>query len=161
MNGPGANTASTPCAACKYLRRRCNQSCFLADYFPATKSQEYLICHRVYGTYNLVKIIKSVQEQQRHETVATLIMEAQMRVSNPVHGCFVMHKLLQAQIDENLKELDAVKKQLFVFESLHSQIELLDNQLMNTSLAVVPQSDSEAVGNRRFFGGGLQASLRD
>lgn len=143
MNGPGANTASTACAACKYLRRRCNERCFLAEYFPATKSEEYLICHRVYGTYNLVKIMKSVQEHERHETVATLILEARMRVLNPVHGYFVMHKLLEAQIDEHLKELDAVKKQLFLFESLHSQVELLDNQLMNTSLAVVPQSDPE------------------
>lgn len=144
MNGPVvANTASTACAACKYLRRKCDESCFLAEYFPATKSEEYLICHRVFGTYNLVRIMKSVQEHERHETVATLILEARMRVSNPVHGYFVLHKVLQAQIDEHLKELDAVKKHLFLFKSLHSLIEVLDNQLMNTSLAVVPQSDLE------------------
>ncbi|KAL1825377.1 hypothetical protein ACET3Z_012155 [Daucus carota] len=139
MKGPAAANTASSCAACKYLRRKCDESCFLADYFPASKSQDYLSCHRVFGTYNLVKMIKSVQEHERHEAVATLVLEARMRVSNPVHGCLMMQRVLQAQIDEHLEELDAVKKKLFLFENLHSQIELLDNQLINTSLAVVPE----------------------
>lgn len=48
----------SPCAACKILRRRCDEKCVLAPYFPPTEPQNFIIVHRVFGASNIIKCLQ-------------------------------------------------------------------------------------------------------
>lgn len=48
----------SPCAACKSLRRRCDEKCVLAPYFPPTEPQNFIIVHRVFGASNIIKCLQ-------------------------------------------------------------------------------------------------------
>lgn len=50
----------SPCAACKFLRRRCAEKCVLAPYFPPTQPAKFTTVHRVFGASNIIKILQVV-----------------------------------------------------------------------------------------------------
>lgn len=103
------------CAVCKHLRRRCDETCILAPYFPPEKTEDFQIIHRIFGIPSLTKVITSVEENERDKTVETLVLEAKMRLQDPVHGFVAVERSLGAEIEKVTKELDEVKQQLQVF----------------------------------------------
>jgi hypothetical protein len=52
------SAVSTPCAACKLLRRRCTKECVFAPYFPPEEPQKFACVHRVFGASNVNKMLQ-------------------------------------------------------------------------------------------------------
>ncbi|KAK4396913.1 LOB domain-containing protein 27 [Sesamum angolense] len=104
------------CAACKYQRKRCNESCVLGRYFPLDRAEDFENVQRLFGIQNAVKILNSVAENEREKTVESLILEARMRRENPVHGPVEVEMRLRAEMERVKKELDMVKKELKFFK---------------------------------------------
>lgn len=55
MSGSGS---SSPCAACKLLRRRCTRDCVFAPYFPPDEPQKFANVHKVFGAANVNKMLQ-------------------------------------------------------------------------------------------------------
>lgn len=51
-------SAASPCAACKLLRRRCAQDCVFSPYFPADEPQKFASVHKVFGASNVNKMLQ-------------------------------------------------------------------------------------------------------
>lgn len=62
-------SAASPCAACKLLRRRCAQDCVFSPYFPADEPQKFASVHKVFGASNVNKML-----QVREPILAILIL---------------------------------------------------------------------------------------
>ncbi|KAL7106040.1 hypothetical protein ACP275_07G085700 [Erythranthe tilingii] len=103
------------CAACQHQRRRCDANCELAKYFPAEKAEDFEDVYHLYGMQNTLKILKSVEEEERDKTIESLIMEAKMRLEYPVHGHFSTVRKLSIEIDKAEKELEFVRRQIQLF----------------------------------------------
>uniref|UniRef100_A0A0D9WGK1 LOB domain-containing protein n=1 Tax=Leersia perrieri TaxID=77586 RepID=A0A0D9WGK1_9ORYZ len=84
--GSGAGTGS-PCAACKFLRRKCQPDCVFAPYFPPDNPQKFVHVHRVFGASNVTKLLNELHPYQREDAVNSLAYEADMRLRDPVYGC--------------------------------------------------------------------------
>ncbi|KAK4415687.1 LOB domain-containing protein 27 [Sesamum alatum] len=110
MNPAGA------CAACKYQRKRCDESCVLGRYFPLERAEDFENVQRLFGFQNAVKILNSVEENEREKTVKSLILEARLRRQNPVHGPVAVERRLRAEVEKVKKELDMVTKELKFFK---------------------------------------------
>ncbi|KAK8949683.1 LOB domain-containing protein 6 [Platanthera zijinensis] len=100
----GGQTVSSPCAGCKFLRRKCQPDCVFAPYFPPDEPQKFVNVHRVFGASNVTKILNELHPIQREDAVNSLAYEAEMRLRDPVYGCvgiisLLQHKLRQVQID--------------------------------------------------------------
>ncbi|KAL9252601.1 LOB domain-containing protein [Drosera capensis] len=91
---------SSPCAACKLLRRKCASDCVFAPYFPADEPQKFAIVHRVFGASNVNKMLQELPTHQRGDAVSSLVYEANARVRDPVYGCVGAISSLQQQINE-------------------------------------------------------------
>ncbi|GAV84693.1 DUF260 domain-containing protein [Cephalotus follicularis] len=91
--------ASSPCAACKLLRRRCAQDCVFAPYFPADEPQKFANVHKVFGASNVNKMLQELPLDQRGDAVSSMVYEANARVRDPVYGCVGAISSLQQQID--------------------------------------------------------------
>ncbi|EYU37163.1 hypothetical protein MIMGU_mgv1a018118mg [Erythranthe guttata] len=102
------------CAACKHQRRKCNQNCTLAKYFPAEKSDDYEKVYNLFGMQNMLKILKSVDEDERDTAIESLIMEARMRLEYPVHGHFSVARKLSFEIEKAEKELEIVRQKIHI-----------------------------------------------
>lgn len=50
--------ATSPCAACKLLRRRCTQDCVFSPYFPSDEPHKFASVHKVFGASNVNKMIQ-------------------------------------------------------------------------------------------------------
>ncbi|GAB2215798.1 hypothetical protein Droror1_Dr00020200 [Drosera rotundifolia] len=91
---------SSPCAACKLLRRKCAPDCVFAPYFPADEPQKFAIVHRVFGASNVSKMLQELPTHQRGDAVSSMVYEANARVRDPVYGCVGAISSLQQQINE-------------------------------------------------------------
>ncbi|KAI8542214.1 hypothetical protein RHMOL_Rhmol08G0120500 [Rhododendron molle] len=98
------SSSNSPCAACKFLRRKCTQECVFAPYFPPDQPQKFANVHKVFGASNVAKILNELNAAQREDAVNSLAYEADARLRDPVYGCvglisILQHRLKQVQID--------------------------------------------------------------
>ncbi|KAF9595721.1 hypothetical protein IFM89_003463 [Coptis chinensis] len=81
-------SASAPCGACKFLRRKCIIGCIFAPYFGSDQgAARFAAVHKVFGASNVSKLLLHIPANQRHDAVVTISYEAQARLSDPVYGC--------------------------------------------------------------------------
>ncbi|KAJ1294544.1 hypothetical protein BS78_01G153500 [Paspalum vaginatum] len=106
------SSSSSPCAACKLLRRKCTQGCVFAPYFPPDNPAKFSNVHRVFGASNVSKLLNELPPAQREDAVNSLAYEADARLRDPVYGCVSYISILQLRIKQVRDELAAARKDL-------------------------------------------------
>ncbi|KAJ6726887.1 LOB DOMAIN-CONTAINING PROTEIN 4-RELATED [Salix purpurea] len=133
--------ASSSCAACKLLKRRCTPSCIFAPYFRSDEPKKFAKVHKVFGASNVSKILNEVPEEQRDETVNSLAYEAEARLRDPVYGCIGAIALLQRRMVELQVDLAIARARLARY-SASSPPMLNDHGSMIPTLAELPACES-------------------
>ena len=119
MNDAGARGK---CAACKYQRKRCQENCPLAQFFPSNKFEDFQNVSRLYKVSTIIEMLNSVADNEKKaKMVETLILEAKIRSENPVYGSIAIQNKLKLQIEETMKEIDLVKKTTDYFKELRKR----------------------------------------
>ncbi|KAG8642520.1 LOB domain-containing protein 36 [Manihot esculenta] len=106
------STPNSPCAACKFLRRKCTQECVFAPYFPPDQPQKFANVHKVFGASNVAKLLNELNTAQREDAVNSLAYEAEARLHDPVYGCVGLISILQHRLKELQSDLYNAKKEL-------------------------------------------------
>ncbi|CAN4079623.1 unnamed protein product [Withania somnifera] len=106
------SSSNSPCAACKFLRRKCTQECAFAPYFPPDQPQKFANVHRVFGASNVAKILNELNAAQREDAVNSLAYEAEYRLRDPVYGCVGLISLLQQKLKQVQHDLLTAKREL-------------------------------------------------
>ncbi|KAL2248935.1 LOB domain-containing protein 21-like [Sesamum indicum] len=104
--------SSSSCAACKFLKRRCTPNCQFAPYFRSDEPKKFAKVHKVFGASNVSKILNEVGEDQREDTVNSLVYEAEVRLRDPVYGCIGAIALLQHRMVELQHDLILARARL-------------------------------------------------
>ncbi|XP_059294192.1 LOB domain-containing protein 25-like [Lycium barbarum] len=104
--------SNPPCAACKFLRRKCLPGCIFAPYFPPEEPTKFANVHKIFGASNVSKLLNEIQPHQREDAVNSLAYEAEARMKDPVYGCVGAISVLQRQVIGLQKELDATNADL-------------------------------------------------
>ncbi|XP_068345771.1 LOB domain-containing protein 25-like [Pyrus communis] len=133
---------NSPCAACKFLRRKCMPDCIFAPYFPPEEPQKFANVHKIFGASNVSKLLNEVHPHQREDAVNSLAYEAEARMKDPVYGCVGAISVLQRQVIRLQKELDETNADLVRYASSYNHEILL------------PTSQSERSSSSRVRGGG-------
>ncbi|KAL3640106.1 hypothetical protein CASFOL_011910 [Castilleja foliolosa] len=102
-----SNYSNPPCAACKFLRRKCLPGCIFAPYFPPEEPTKFANVHKIFGASNVSKLLNEILPHQREDAVNSLAYEAEARLKDPVYGCVGAISVLQRQVIQLQKELDA------------------------------------------------------
>lgn len=110
-----SSSSHSPCAACKFLRRKCTQECVFAPYFPPDQPQKFACVHRVYGASNVAKLLNELATAHREEAVVSLAYEAEARLRDPVYGCVGFISILHNRLKQVQTELNAAKKELAAY----------------------------------------------
>ncbi|MFS8032166.1 putative transcription factor AS2-LOB family [Helianthus anomalus] len=108
---------SAPCAACKFLRRKCIKGCVFSPYFPPEDPIKFTNVHKIFGASNVSKLLNEIEPHQREDAVNSLAYEAEARLKDPVYGCVGAISVLQRQVLRLQKELDATNADLIRFSS--------------------------------------------
>ncbi|CAI9090769.1 OLC1v1025605C1 [Oldenlandia corymbosa var. corymbosa] len=111
-------SSNSPCAACKFLRRKCQPECVFAPYFPPDQPQKFANVHKVFGASNVTKLLNELQPHQREDAVNSLAYEADMRLRDPVYGCVGVISLLQHQLRQLQMDLSCAKSELSRYQNL-------------------------------------------
>ncbi|KAG8474679.1 hypothetical protein CXB51_031136 [Gossypium anomalum] len=109
------SSSNSPCAACKFLRRKCTQECVFAPYFPPDHPQKFQNVHKVYGASNVAKLLNELNPSQREEAVTSLAYEAEARLQDPVYGCVGLISILQHRLKQMQHDLGNAKKELSTY----------------------------------------------
>ncbi|KAH0460055.1 hypothetical protein IEQ34_010718 [Dendrobium chrysotoxum] len=128
MASGGQAAVSTPCAGCKFLRRKCQADCIFAPYFPPDNPHKFVSVHRVFGASNVSKILNELSPDQREDAVTSLAFEADMRLQDPVNGCVGMISLLQRRIRQLQISLFSAQSELVKYQSVAEGIEMEQQQ---------------------------------
>ncbi|XP_022724350.1 protein LATERAL ORGAN BOUNDARIES-like [Durio zibethinus] len=107
-----SSSYNSPCAACKFLRRKCMPNCIFAPYFPPEEPQKFANVHKIFGASSVTKLLNVLLPHQREDAVNSLAYEAEARVRDPVYGCVGAISFLQRQVQRLQKELDAANADL-------------------------------------------------
>ncbi|KAK3025397.1 hypothetical protein RJ639_044652 [Escallonia herrerae] len=84
-NGVAAEPAA--CASCRHQRKKCNENCVLAPFFPVDKGRDFQAVHKVFGVSNVTKIVRSLgSEEDKRRAVESLTWEARWWQKDPVLG---------------------------------------------------------------------------
>lgn len=113
--------SNPPCAACKFLRRKCLPSCIFAPYFPPEEPIKFTTVHKVFGASNVSKLLNEIQPHQREDAVNSLAYEADARLKDPVYGCVGAISVLQKQVIRLQKELDTTNADLMRYTSYEQE----------------------------------------
>ncbi|PWA58353.1 protein IAL1 [Artemisia annua] len=105
-------STNSPCAACKFLRRKCTQECVFAPYFPPDQPQKFAKVHKVYGASNVAKLLSDLGATQREDAVNSLAYEADARLRDPVYGCVGLISILQHRLKQVQNDLETAKREL-------------------------------------------------
>ncbi|XP_076947956.1 protein ASYMMETRIC LEAVES 2-like [Bidens hawaiensis] len=116
-----ASSSSSPCAACKFLRRKCQPECVFAPYFPPDQPQKFANVHKVFGASNVTKLLNELHPHQREDAVNSLAYEAEMRLRDPVYGCVGVISLLQHQLRQLQMDLTYAKSELSKYQNHNTQ----------------------------------------
>eukprot|EP00253_Pinus_taeda_P017038 PITA_17038 len=114
--------ATSPCAGCKFYRKKCSEQCVLAPYFPQNDLQKFLYVHRVFGNGNVVKLLKALPEEQRGDAVSSLVYEARQRFRDPVHGCVGVINVLMKNIADLQSQLASTQAELANISLQHANL---------------------------------------
>uniref|UniRef100_A0A0D9V8S9 LOB domain-containing protein n=1 Tax=Leersia perrieri TaxID=77586 RepID=A0A0D9V8S9_9ORYZ len=106
----------SPCAACKFLRRKCQPDCVFAPYFPPDNPQKFVHVHRVFGASNVTKLLNELHPYQREDAVNSLAYEADMRLRDPVYGCVAIISILQRNLRQLQQDLARAKFELSKYQ---------------------------------------------
>lgn len=117
-------SSNSPCAACKFLRRKCQPECAFAPYFPPDQPQKFANVHRIFGASNVTKLLNDLHPHQREDAVNSLAYEAEMRLRDPVYGCVGVISLLQHQLRQLQMDLYCAKSELSRYQNLSTTTNL-------------------------------------
>ncbi|XP_024986172.1 LOB domain-containing protein 20-like [Cynara cardunculus var. scolymus] len=107
------STPTTPCGACKFLRRKCVKGCIFAPHFSSDQGAAlFAAVHKVFGASNVSKLLMHLPVHWRNHAVVTISYEAQARLSDPVYGCVSTVVALKQQVAALQAELAMVQNQL-------------------------------------------------
>lgn len=107
-----ASSSSSPCAACKFLRRKCTSECVFAPYFPPDQPHKFANVHKIFGASNITKLLNELPMHQREDAVNSLAYEADARVKDPVYGCVGAISVLQRQVAQLQNDLASAHSDL-------------------------------------------------
>ncbi|KAK9122153.1 hypothetical protein Syun_019770 [Stephania yunnanensis] len=110
------------------LRRRCNDDCLLAPYFPLEEVESFAIVHKVYGASNVIKMLQVVEEREREDAVKSMVYEARGRLRDPVHASAGVVFHLQKHVQDLLEQLELTRASIL---QSNGQINQLMSSLKN------------------------------
>lgn len=145
--------SNPPCAACKFLRRKCLPGCIFAPYFPPEEPTKFANVHKIFGASNVSKLLNEIMPYQREDAVNSLAYEAEARLKDPVYGCVGAISVLQRQVLQLQKELDATNADLMRYTS--NEMPTNSYPGMNIMLQNQQRNDhAHNLGRRGGYGGG-------
>ncbi|MFS7895846.1 putative transcription factor AS2-LOB family [Helianthus anomalus] len=134
-------STNSPCAACKFLRRKCTQECVFAPYFPPDQPQKFANVHKVYGASNVAKLLNDLPATQREDAVNSLAYEADARLRDPVYGCVGLISVLQHRLKQVQKDLEHAKRELANYISPSAMLPILNQGFIQQS--VIPYNNMQ------------------
>ncbi|KAH7851609.1 hypothetical protein Vadar_014233 [Vaccinium darrowii] len=147
-----SSSSNSPCAACKFLRRKCTQECVFAPYFPPDQPQKFANVHKVFGASNVAKILNELNAAQREDAVNSLAYEADARLRDPVYGCVGLISILQHRLKQVQMDLYNAKKELSTYIGPSAMLPIIQhpgfvpNNPGASSPAVMPYNLSPMLG---------------
>ncbi|XP_071693491.1 LOB domain-containing protein 10-like [Rutidosis leptorrhynchoides] len=138
-------SSHSPCAACKFLRRKCTPECVYAPYFPPDQPQKFANVHKVFGASNVAKILNELNTSQREDAVNSLAYEADARLRDPVYGCVGLISILQHRLKQVQNDLHNAKLEFANYTGPCASVPNLNqgfipqiNNLSSSSIQVLP-----------------------
>ncbi|EFH59577.1 predicted protein [Arabidopsis lyrata subsp. lyrata] len=115
MDASRVNVNRAPCALCTTKNKRCPKNCEFAPYFPAEKLGEFESAHKLFGTPNIMKMMRLVSEDENKGMLASsILMEGDAWKKDPVRGGFGIIQKLKWQIELRKLYLNELKEKIKV-----------------------------------------------
>ncbi|XP_006360249.1 LOB domain-containing protein 36-like [Solanum tuberosum] len=122
------SSSNSPCAACKFLRRKCTQQeCVFAPYFPPDQPRKFENVHKVFGRSNVAKLLNELNATQREDAANSLAYEAEYRLRDPVYGCVGLISILQHKLKQVQDDLLNAKKDLATYIGPQAMLPMLQH----------------------------------
>ncbi|CAL9221797.1 unnamed protein product [Arabidopsis halleri] len=133
MDVSRVNVNRAPCALCTTKNKRCPKNCEFAPYFPAEKLGEFENAQKLFGTPNIMKMMRLVSEDENKEKLASSrLIENKEMLASFESSILIENKemLASSRLIEN-------KEMLASFESSI----LIENKEMLASCKLIEKQD--------------------
>ncbi|KAG7636745.1 Lateral organ boundaries LOB [Arabidopsis thaliana x Arabidopsis arenosa] len=115
MDVSRVNVKRAPCALCTTKNKRCPKKCDFAPYFPAERQSEYENAHKLFGTSNIIKMMRFASKDKQKDLLgSSILMEGDAWKKDPARGGFGMIQKLKWQIELRKIYLNELKEKIKV-----------------------------------------------
>ncbi|CAH8279157.1 unnamed protein product, partial [Arabidopsis lyrata] len=84
-----------PYSVCITRNKNCPQNCEYAKYFPYKLQCQYESANELFGTPNIIKMMRHAPEEKKQILATSIIMEGNAWTKDPISGGFgVMQKIM-------------------------------------------------------------------
>ncbi|KAI4295323.1 hypothetical protein L6164_035380 [Bauhinia variegata] len=118
QNGGNSQAGDGACALCRHQRRTCSANCGFREFFPAERFEEFQNAYKLFGVSNIIKMMESVEPEQRRDCADSILTEANIWNNSPAgHGCLAYVQNLVSQVRSIELERDNVNRLLAFFRA--------------------------------------------
>ncbi|XP_010490008.1 PREDICTED: LOB domain-containing protein 9-like [Camelina sativa] len=111
------NVIREPCALCTTKNKTCSQNCEFAPYFPAEKKLEYKNAHDLFGTPNIMKMMRfAPTTEEKCMLASSILMEGKAWKDDHAKGGFEKIRKLKWEILLRKLYLNELKEKIKVVE---------------------------------------------
>ncbi|CAN8284398.1 unnamed protein product [Cochlearia groenlandica] len=77
MEATGFRIIRLPCSVCQTKNKICSKNCEFAAYFPNEVSIKYESANGVFGTSNIIRMMKLVDDDHKHLLASSILIEGE------------------------------------------------------------------------------------
>ncbi|TXG52139.1 hypothetical protein EZV62_021308 [Acer yangbiense] len=81
------------CAACRYKRKKCNENCEMALYFPGSRYSEFQHAQKLFGVRNIQKILASEHVETQNTCSQENIKPSHNFHNTSFFAIYTLHKI--------------------------------------------------------------------
>ncbi|CAH2051228.1 unnamed protein product, partial [Thlaspi arvense] len=100
------------CAVCTTRNIRCSRICEFADYFPYELLREYESANDLFGTPNILKMMRLAPTEQKSVLASSILIEGIAWTCDPVRGGFGMLQRLVWEVQVHEAYLNELKEKI-------------------------------------------------
>ncbi|CAG7901596.1 hypothetical protein BRARA_G00755 [Brassica rapa] len=125
MEALGTDTKHGRCCVCMVKNKICTRKCEFAAYFPNEMQDDYEAATKLFGTQNIIRMMKLAAHEQKHLLASSILKEGAAWTDDNIGGGYGVIQKLRWEIE--LHEASLSKIRMKISEE-KKQLVLLSNQ---------------------------------
>nr|VDC97091.1 unnamed protein product [Brassica rapa] len=112
MEALGTDTKHGRCCVCMVKNKICTRKCEFAAYFPNEMQDDYKTATKLFGTQNIIRMMKLAAHEQKHLLASSILKEGAAWTDDNIGGGYGVIQKLRWEIELHEASLSKIRMKI-------------------------------------------------